>query len=108
MLQYGSERVEVELVCATSGEVGEITDPAGEGPFMGNASHPEYPGMDPNNPMVRVPEEWQRKWRSQEYYQLAATRVGPDVPGKQIYSHKYSEMYFPLRLLTNLQSRLSS
>ncbi len=38
--------------------------------------------MDPNNPMARVPEEWQRKWRSQEYYQLAATRVGPDVEGE--------------------------
>ncbi len=38
--------------------------------------------MDPNNPMARMPEEVQRKWRRYEYYQLAASRVGPDVPGE--------------------------
>src|SRR5437588_7439939 len=38
--------------------------------------------MDPNNAMARLPEEVQRKWRSSEYFQLAATRVGPDVEGE--------------------------
>ncbi len=38
--------------------------------------------MDPTNTMARLPEELQRKWRSHEYYQLAASRVGPDVPGE--------------------------
>src|SRR6266550_1110301 len=38
--------------------------------------------MDPNNAMAQLPEEVQRKWRSNEYYQLAATRVGPDVEGE--------------------------
>ena len=35
--------------------------------------------MDPNNAMAQLPEELQRRWRSYEYYQLAASRVGPDV-----------------------------
>ena len=35
--------------------------------------------MDPNNAMARLPEEIQRRWRSHEYYQLAASRVGPDI-----------------------------
>jgi LmbE family N-acetylglucosaminyl deacetylase len=38
--------------------------------------------MDPNNPMARLPQEVQRRWRSREYYQLAASRVGPDVEGE--------------------------
>src|SRR6266849_2368571 len=38
--------------------------------------------MDPNNPIAKMPEEVQRKWRRNEYYQLAASRVGPDVPGE--------------------------
>src|SRR6266571_6819164 len=38
--------------------------------------------MDPNNPMAKIPEEIQRKWRRYEYYQLAVSRVGPDVPGE--------------------------
>jgi LmbE family N-acetylglucosaminyl deacetylase len=38
--------------------------------------------MDPNNAMARLPEEIQRRWRSHEYYQLAASRVGPDVAGE--------------------------
>ncbi len=38
--------------------------------------------MDPNTPMARLPEEMQRRWRSHEYYQLAASRVGPDVEGE--------------------------
>ena len=38
--------------------------------------------MDPNNAMAQLPEEVQRRWRSTEYYQLAATRVGPDVEGE--------------------------
>ncbi len=29
-----------------------------------------------------IPEEVQRQWRNYEYYQLAASRVGPDVPGE--------------------------
>src|SRR5215831_1312295 len=38
--------------------------------------------MNPNTPIARLPEEVQRSWRSYEYYQLAATRVGPDVEGE--------------------------
>jgi LmbE family N-acetylglucosaminyl deacetylase len=38
--------------------------------------------MDPNNPMAKLPEEVIRRWRSNEYFQLAATRVGPDVEGE--------------------------
>ena len=30
----------------------------------------------------QIPEEIQRKWRSYEHFQLAASRVGPDVPGE--------------------------
>jgi LmbE family N-acetylglucosaminyl deacetylase len=38
--------------------------------------------MSPNSPLAQVPEELQRQWRSHEVYQLAASRVGPDVPGE--------------------------
>jgi LmbE family N-acetylglucosaminyl deacetylase len=38
--------------------------------------------MDPNSIMAKAPEELQRKWRSSEYFHLAATRVGPDVAGE--------------------------
>ncbi len=38
--------------------------------------------INPNNPLAQLPEEVQRRWRSHEYYQLAATRVGPDVAGE--------------------------
>ena len=38
--------------------------------------------LDPNNLMAKIPEEVQRNWRSHERYQLAASRVGPDVPGE--------------------------
>lgn len=38
--------------------------------------------MDPNNTMAQLPEEIQRRWRSHEYYQLAASRVGPDIAGE--------------------------
>jgi hypothetical protein len=38
--------------------------------------------MDPNTPMARMPEEMQRAWRSREYYQLAESRVGPDIKGE--------------------------
>ncbi len=38
--------------------------------------------MDPNTPLAQIPEEIQRQWRSVEVYQLAASRVGPDVPGE--------------------------
>jgi len=30
----------------------------------------------------QLPEEIRRKWRGYEYFQLAASRVGPDVPGE--------------------------
>jgi len=38
--------------------------------------------MNPNTPIAQLPEEVQRRWRGYEYYQLAASRVGPDVPGE--------------------------
>lgn len=38
--------------------------------------------MNPNNAMAQIPPEIQREWRRYEYYHLAATRVGPDVPGE--------------------------
>jgi LmbE family N-acetylglucosaminyl deacetylase len=38
--------------------------------------------MDPNGPLARLPEETQRKWRSRECFQLAASRVGQDIPGE--------------------------
>ncbi len=38
--------------------------------------------MNPNNAMAKIPEEIQRQWRRYEYFHLAATRVGPDVPGE--------------------------
>ncbi|HEY0754658.1 MAG TPA: PIG-L family deacetylase [Ktedonobacteraceae bacterium] len=38
--------------------------------------------MNPNNVMAQIPEEIQRQWRRYEYFHLAATRVGPDVPGE--------------------------
>jgi LmbE family N-acetylglucosaminyl deacetylase len=38
--------------------------------------------MDPNNPIAQLPEEILRRWRSNEYYQLAASRVGSDVEGE--------------------------
>ena len=31
---------------------------------------------------AHIPEELQRKWRNYEYYQLAASRVGPDIEGE--------------------------
>ncbi len=38
--------------------------------------------INPNNPMSQLPEDVQRQWRGYEYFQLAATRVGPDVEGE--------------------------
>ncbi len=38
--------------------------------------------MDPSTPLAQMPEEIQRQWRSHEVYQLAASRVGQDVPGE--------------------------
>lgn len=38
--------------------------------------------MDPNSAMAQMPEAMQREWRSHETYQLAASRVGLDVPGE--------------------------
>lgn len=35
-----------------------------------------------DNPMAKIPPEMRRKWRAYEYFQLAATRVGPDVEGE--------------------------
>jgi LmbE family N-acetylglucosaminyl deacetylase len=44
--------------------------------------------MNPNSPMAHIPETLQRKWRALEYYQLAATRVGPDTPGdNDLFAH---------------------
>jgi LmbE family N-acetylglucosaminyl deacetylase len=38
--------------------------------------------MNPNMPLAQMPKELQHEWRSHEIYQLAASRVGPDVPGE--------------------------
>jgi LmbE family N-acetylglucosaminyl deacetylase len=38
--------------------------------------------MNPDNPMAKIPQDIRRKWRAYEYFQLAATRVGPDVEGE--------------------------
>jgi LmbE family N-acetylglucosaminyl deacetylase len=38
--------------------------------------------INPNNPMAQLPEDVQRRWRGHEYFQLAATRVGPDLEGE--------------------------
>ncbi len=38
--------------------------------------------MNPNTVMAQIPEELQRRWRSLECYQLATSRVGPDVAGE--------------------------
>ncbi|HLI70854.1 MAG TPA: PIG-L family deacetylase [Ktedonobacteraceae bacterium] len=38
--------------------------------------------INPNSPMARIPQEVQFEWRRYEYFHLAATRVGPDVPGE--------------------------
>ncbi|HEU5230400.1 MAG TPA: PIG-L family deacetylase [Ktedonobacteraceae bacterium] len=44
--------------------------------------------MNPNTPLARLPEELQRKWRSTECYQLAASRVGPDIVGENdLFAH---------------------
>ena len=44
--------------------------------------------MNPNTPLARLPEDLQRKWRSTECYQLAASRVGPDVAGENdLFAH---------------------
>lgn len=37
--------------------------------------------MNPDTPMARIPAEIQREWRRYEHFHLAATRVGPDIPG---------------------------
>jgi LmbE family N-acetylglucosaminyl deacetylase len=38
--------------------------------------------MHSMNMLTRLPAELQRKWRNTEYYQLATSRVGPDVVGE--------------------------
>ena len=44
--------------------------------------------MDHNSLIARLPEEIQRKWRSRECFQLATSRVGPDVPGENdLFAH---------------------
>ena len=44
--------------------------------------------MNPNTPLARLPEDLQRKWRGTECYQLAASRVGPDVVGENdLFAH---------------------
>lgn len=44
--------------------------------------------MKPNMVLGRLPKELQRKWRGTENYQLAATRVGPDIVGENdLFSH---------------------
>lgn len=44
--------------------------------------------MNPNTPMAQMPIELQRKWRSTECYQLATSRVGPDVAGENdLFAH---------------------
>ncbi|HTI14445.1 MAG TPA: PIG-L deacetylase family protein [Dictyobacter sp.] len=41
-----------------------------------------------NLPISRLPKELQRKWRSNEYYQLATSRVGPDLLGdNDLFAH---------------------
>ncbi|MGI9059722.1 MAG: PIG-L family deacetylase [Ktedonobacteraceae bacterium] len=44
--------------------------------------------MDPNNLMAKLPPEVLRKWRGRECYQLAASRVGPDIAGENdLFAH---------------------
>lgn len=39
-------------------------------------------------PIIRLPRELQRKWRSSEYFQLATSRVGNDVMGENnLFAH---------------------
>ncbi len=38
--------------------------------------------INPNDPLSQLPQEITRKWRANEYFQLAATRVGSDVEGE--------------------------
>lgn len=38
--------------------------------------------INPNNAVLSLPEDIQHKWRSTEFYQLATSRVGPDVMGE--------------------------
>jgi LmbE family N-acetylglucosaminyl deacetylase len=43
---------------------------------------------NPNTPMAHMPIELQRKWRSTEFYQMATSRVGPDVIGENdLFAH---------------------
>lgn len=38
--------------------------------------------LSPNSAMAHMPPELERKWRGTEFFQLAASRVGPDVTGE--------------------------
>jgi LmbE family N-acetylglucosaminyl deacetylase len=38
--------------------------------------------MNLDNPLAKMPKDIMRKWRAYEYFQLAATRVGPDIEGE--------------------------
>lgn len=44
--------------------------------------------INPNSPMALMPEALQRKWRSQECFQLVTSRVGQDQPGENdLFAH---------------------
>ncbi|MBO0781646.1 MAG: PIG-L family deacetylase [Ktedonobacteraceae bacterium] len=44
--------------------------------------------ISPNSPMSHMPPELQRKWRGTEFFQLAASRVGPDLVGENnLFAH---------------------
>jgi LmbE family N-acetylglucosaminyl deacetylase len=44
--------------------------------------------MNPNTVMATIPEALQRKWRSQECFQLVTSRVGQDQPGENdLFAH---------------------
>ena len=42
----------------------------------------EHNAKNPNTPLSHLPEEIQRTWYNTEFYQLATSRVGPDVTGE--------------------------
>ena len=46
------------------------------------ASAQHRTNKNPNTPLSHLPEEIQRTWHNAEYYQLATSRVGPDVVGE--------------------------
>jgi LmbE family N-acetylglucosaminyl deacetylase len=46
------------------------------------ASAQHRANKNPNTPLSHLPEEIQRTWYNTEFYQLATSRVGPDVTGE--------------------------